>query len=118
MIEDILRGHVATIHPNRDEDRASTVGASDVDRCERQVFCTKHVGDPTYGTPRDPDYVDRWGARERGIVFERAFFEPALRTRFGNNLLFAGDEQQTFRQDFLSATPDALVVNLPRNVLA
>jgi hypothetical protein len=51
------------------------------------------------------------------LVFERAFFIPALRARFGDNLLFAGDEQKTFRKDFLSATPDGLLVHLPHNVL-
>jgi hypothetical protein len=118
MISEILRDHVAATRPNQDEARASTVGASDVGQCERKIFYGKHVGDPTYGTPRDPGHVERWGARERGTVFEQSFFVPALRARFGDKLVYAGDEQQTFRQDFLSATPDGLVVGLPRNALA
>jgi len=73
---------------------------------------------PTYGAPRDPDYVERWGAVHRGSIFESAFFAPALRARFGDKLLYAGDEQQTFRQDFLSATPDGLITGLRRDALA
>jgi hypothetical protein len=118
MISEILRDHVATTRPNIDEQRASTVGASDVGQCERKVFFVKNHGHPVYGSARDPNYVERWGARERGSVFESALFVPALRARFGDKLVYAGDEQRTFRQDFLSATPDGLVVGLPRTALA
>jgi hypothetical protein len=118
VITEILHQYVAAARPDNQDDRASTVGASDVGKCERQVYFGKHFGDPVYGSPRDPDFVDRWGARERGSVFEHNFWLPAMRARFGEKLLYAGDQQRTFRQDFLSATPDGLVIDLPRNALA
>src|SRR5262245_18138546 len=90
--------------------REQTVGASDVGRCARQVYFEKHESDPDFGSPRNPDSVDGWGARLRGTIFESHFWEPALRTKYGDRLLFAGEQQETFAMGFLSATPDALLV--------
>jgi hypothetical protein len=100
------------------EGRQHTVGASDVGQCARRVFWTKMEGDETYGAARDVDYVDGWGARARGSTFEAEMWLPAMRRRFGSNLLYAGDEQQTLTSDLLSATPDGLLVKQPRNLLA
>jgi hypothetical protein len=99
------------------EDRAQSVGASEVGQCARKVFWLKNEDDPAHSAPRDSDYVDAWGARTRGSVFEAHFWEPALRRRFGNNLLYAGADQQTLISEFLSATPDGLLINLPRDSL-
>lgn len=41
-----------------------------------------------------------------------------MRARYGAKLLFAGDQQQTFVSGFLSATPDGLLIDQPRNALA
>jgi hypothetical protein len=100
------------------EDRAQSVGASEVGQCGRKVFWLKNEDDPVYSAPRDSDYVDTWGARTRGSIFEAHFWEPALRRRFGDNLLYAGADQQTLTSEFLSATPDGLLINLPRDSLA
>lgn len=99
-------------------DRSQTVGASEVGQCARKVFWTKNEDDPIFGAPRDPSYVDGWGARVRGSTYENHFWEPALRWQFGDNLKFAGTEQRTFISGFLSATPDGLLENLPDNALA
>jgi hypothetical protein len=100
------------------DDRTQTVGASECGQCARKVYWLKNEGDPVLGAPRDPDYVDSWGARARGSVYETHFWEPALRAQFGDNLLFAGATQRTFKSEFLSATPDGLLINQPRSALA
>ena len=82
-------------------------------QCARKTFWTKNEHDKGYaGVERDPEYKDTWGARMRGTVFEDAFWEPALRARFGDRLLFAGKSQKTFFSNFLSATPDGMIVDL------
>jgi hypothetical protein len=99
-------------------DRAQTVGASECGQCARKTYWIKNEGDPKYGAERDPDYVDRWGARTRGSVFEDHFFVPALRAKYGDNLLLAGAQQRTFVAEFLSATPDGMLINQPCDALA
>src|SRR5215470_10839616 len=91
--------------------RAFTLGASDIGQCSRKVFFTKHNGE------RDPGYVETWGAVLRGQIIEQAYWVPALRARFGTNLKFIGDRQRQFKRGFISATPDALLTNAPRDIL-
>ncbi len=86
-----------------------TVGASEVGQCARKVYWIKNADDPAHSAPRDEGYVDGWGARLRGQVFEDNFWVPAMRARFGRALKFAGRNQRTFSSGFLSATPDGLV---------
>jgi hypothetical protein len=96
-----------------DERRASTVGASEIGQCSRKTFYLKRGGE------RDPERgLDGWGAALRGNVMERAFWLPALRARFGDKLKFAGDEQRQFKSGFISATPDALLIDAPADILA
>ena len=95
--------------PNKD--RAFTLGASDIGQCGRRVFFAKHNGE------RNPGYVDTWGATLRGQMIEQVFWVPALRARFGANLKFVGDKQRQFKRGFISATPDALLINAPRDML-
>jgi hypothetical protein len=99
------------------EERAQTVGASEIGQCARKIFYLKNEGGE-FGSPRDPAYVEGWGARLRGSIFEQCVWAPAMKVKFGERLLFAGDAQQTFTLGFLSATPDALVVGLGRDALA
>jgi hypothetical protein len=101
-----------------DESRASTLGASEVGQCARKMFFLKNEGDSVYAIRRDAGYVDAWGAQLRGTIFERSFWVPALRARFGDRLKFAGDEQRGFESGFISATPDALLVDVPPDILA
>jgi hypothetical protein len=100
------------------EDRVNTVGASEVGQCARKVFFAKNAGDHVYGANPDAEHTERWGALVRGTIFEEHFWVPALRMRFGDNLLYAGDRQKTLVREFLSATPDGLLVDLPDDALA
>lgn len=101
-------------------DRSLTVGASDVGQCARKVFFSKNEGDKVQGINRDLDYVDGWGATARGSIYETHWWEPALRAwakQVGAQLLFAGAEQRTLTDGFLSATPDGLLADLPAGAL-
>jgi hypothetical protein len=109
MIREALDAHASGLQRAFDHDRAQTVGASEVGQCARKVYWTKNADDPAHSAQRDEGYVDGWGARLRGQVFEDHFWVPAMRARFGDALKFAGAEQQTFVSGFLSATPDGLV---------
>jgi hypothetical protein len=117
MIRAVL-GEYARAHGRVFEDRANTVGASDIGRCGRQVFYVKNETDADFGAPRNPDFTESWGATMRGRIFEDHFWVPALRARYGERLRFAGAQQETFALGFLSATPDALLVALGGDALA
>jgi hypothetical protein len=117
MISDALDEY-ARITARVFPDRAQTVGASEVGQCARRIFWLKNEGDPVLSAPRDSDYVDSWGARTRGSIYEAHYWEPALRAKYGADLLFAGANQRTFTSEFLSATPDGLLTNQPRDALA
>lgn len=118
MIKSALNSYAANMDRVWASDRSQTVGASDVGQCARKVFWSKNEGDPQYGAPRDPDYVDGWGAKVRGSFYENHFWVPAMRTAYGDRLLFAGTEQKTFVSGFLSATPDGLLIGLQPNEVA
>jgi hypothetical protein len=107
-----LDTYAVTMNRFDPQDRIHTVGASDVGQCERKVYWTKNLGDPDYGAPVDDDYVDSYGAKLRGTVMENSFWAPALKAAFGERLLFAGEDQQTFFSGYLSATPDGMLIKL------
>jgi hypothetical protein len=99
------------------DDRLSTIGGSDIGKCLRQIYCSKSEG-TCYEVPRNPDHIDGWGATLRGTLIENHFAVPALRKAYGSKLLYAGAEQRTLTSGFLSATPDALLVDLPDTTLS
>lgn len=96
-------------------DRSKTVGASEAFRCIRRTFFTKFEPD----SAQELDHVDvEWGYSERGTEVERNFAVPKLKALFGEeNCFLMGDEQQTFIDGFLSATPDGIIVDLPPDAL-
>jgi len=98
--------------------REQTIGASEIGRCARQLFYRKNKGDPVRGAPRNPDFVEGWGNPTRGTVFEASYWAPALRATYGWHLRFAGDKQRTFVKEYLSATPDGLLIDLADDVLS
>jgi hypothetical protein len=100
------------------EGRENSVGASEVGQCARKVFFAKNAGDPVHGVASDQDHAEPWGAALRGRLFEDHFWMPALRAHFGEKLRYAGDEQRTLVSGFLSATPDGLLIDQPRDALA
>ncbi len=117
MIADTLATYAKTI-TRVFEGRENTVGASEVGQCARKVFFAKNTKDRAYAIAADVDYGDRWGAALRGRLFEAHFWVPALRARFGDKLLYAGDDQRTVVSGFLSATHDGLVIHQPPDALA
>src|SRR6516225_9111770 len=90
-------------------DRAQSIGASEIGQCARKIFCTKFEDDPDLAVPRDPDAHDSWGARERGNLIEKHLLVPAMRAKFNHLAMFMGEEQKTFFDGYLSATPDCLL---------
>ena len=111
IISDTLDAYARSTSKVWSHDRLNTVGASEVGQCARKVYWLKNEGDSKYAAPRDPDFVETWGARVRGTVIEDAFWQPAMKARFGDRLLYSGKEQKTFVSDFLSATPDGVLIN-------
>lgn len=89
-------------------DRGTTVGASEIGACARRVFYDKH------GVAQDPDFVQDWGAAERGKAIEDWFVARLRRAIAGTptppQLLFAGSDQKTLVRGAQSATPDGLLV--------
>lgn len=98
-------------------DRSMTVGASEVGQCQRKLVYDKHNIAP------DPDFVQDYGAAERGNVLEEWVVE-ALQHSLPEDieLLWATDEGQKTLVDkdaHQSATPDGLFVSddlFPLNV--
>jgi hypothetical protein len=92
-------------------DRSSTVGASEVFSCIKQLSYHKHK------TPEDPDFVQGWGFLERGNTMEDwtvALVKEALRGegRLDSHKGFltdAGKDQATLQWQYLSATPDGFI---------
>ena len=116
LIKRALDAYAASTSKTWSHDRSNTVGASEVGQCIRKIFWLKGENDSRYRVDRDPDYRESWGARMRGTVFEDAFWEPALRKRYQERLLFAGKEQRTFVSDYLSATPDGMLILFPEEM--
>lgn len=104
IIHDYAAGQVKTWA----HDRSTTVGGSEIGQCARKIWFTKN------DAPHDPGYVDNWGARERGNLIENYWWLPAMRAwvamQGGVRLFYAGEEQQTLVDGYLSATTDGLLV--------
>ena len=113
-VKDMADRHVATNQKHWSHDRLTTVGASEIFLCARRTAYAKAETAP------DPDYEDRYGARVRGDLIENYFWEPAIRGQKpeGVDLLFAGREQKTLVDGYLSATSDGLLVGVARDALA
>ncbi len=113
LIKPMLDEYVAGLEKNWIDERHHTVGAPEVGQCIRKTWFVKHADDPDFGFTQDPNYVDRWGAKMRGTVIEDEFWYPAVKAgveKFGGQLLLAGPDQKTLYKDYLSATPDGLVI--------
>jgi hypothetical protein len=111
MIKDSIDEYVKTLKKEWSHDRTKTVGGSEIGQCARRVYYTKNneVGE---------DQSKNYGAAIRGTMMEDQFWEPALRNRFKDNFLFSGKNQKTLAKGYLSATPDGLLINQPRNFLS
>lgn len=116
IIKDILSRYVnsAAMEKIFLMDRMRTIGASEIGQCARRIHYVKVVG----ASALNPDHKDNWGARVRGSFMEEKFWLPAMRHAFRKKLLIAGKDQRTVSDKFLSATPDGLVTDIPRDFLA
>jgi hypothetical protein len=106
MIKEALARYAKASQRLWAHDRSQSIGASEIGQCVRKNWFSKH------GSPPDPAYADRWGAKKRGDLIE-AFWVKALRGYLGKGILhYAGQYQRTFidPESRLSATPDGLVV--------
>ncbi len=112
MLKQVLEKHAKTLHREFKQQRMHTVGASEIGMCLRRLFYNKHGYEP------DPGYIESWGATARGKLYETEFWVPAMVGTYGDKLLYAGDQQQTFSVGELSATPDSLLIKQPANALA
>lgn len=118
MIRAALTAHAVASRRAWSHDRSQSVGASEIGQCARKTWFSKNEDDPVVARRRDENYIEGWGATTRGTIYENAWWEPALRAHFGDALLFAGAEQRTFSSEFLTATPDGLIIDLPTDALA
>lgn len=97
-------------------DRKLTVGASEIFTCLRKNWFSK-IGQHEHGIKTDADYEERWGAMQRGNVIEDHHVAPAFIDHLPEPLkiLYAGQaNQKTFVKGKNSATPDGLIVNVPK----
>lgn len=94
-----------------EHDRTKTIGSSEIGGCIRRTWYIKNSKD------HDLSHVARWGAAERGNLFENHLWEPALRKKFGKKLMYSGPDQKTFVDGELSATPDGLLIGAARDSL-
>ena len=68
IVKQALDAYAATLERQFPHDRTQTVGASEIGQCARKTYYTKNEGDHLYGSPRDLDYADSYGARLRGSM--------------------------------------------------
>lgn len=113
-IKDCLHSYAAGLTKSFQHDRLNTVGASEVGQCLRKTWFAKNEQLP------DPGYVDRYGAKLRGNLIEDHYWTPGLRAALpeGVELLYAGADQRTLVDGYLSATTDGLLVGVQSDALA
>ena len=110
IVKNAVNSYIAANEKTFKHDRTMTVGASEIGQCERKVWFGKAEQTELGATfARNDDYVDGWGARERGNLIEEHLLVPAIVARFGKQALLLGKKQQSFIDGCLSATPDCLI---------
>lgn len=92
-------------------DRTKYVTASEIGKCERQVFFDKKAlmesgHSPETGTSYDKN--TKWGFFERGHNIEAWAVENLLRGANGERLLYTGNGQRSFVAGSQSGTPDGV----------
>jgi hypothetical protein len=115
--EQMFRDYQQSQQKTWEHDRSLTVGASEVFDCWRKVGFKKRGKE--LGYTEDEAEEDGWGAAERGNLIEEFWVVPALDAMLpdGVGYLFAGSDQKTLIKEPVSATPDGLVTDLPRDAL-
>src|SRR5687767_11447335 len=101
-IRDAVHGFLAARAKPWAHDRSQTIGASEIGQCARKVWFGKNGIAPDVAD-------DLKGAAARGDLIEQYVWAPAVASHvasLGGELWFAGDEQKTLVDGYLSATPD------------
>lgn len=109
--EDCFDEYVASKQKTWKYDRNLMVGASECFGCIRKTWFGKRGKEFDYGV--DADHEENWGAMRRGDIMENHLIVPAIREgleRRGMALIMEGDDQETIRDGYNSATLDGLVV--------
>ena len=107
-IREALHDFAATMDRAWKHDRSQSVGASEAFACIRRIAYGK------LGVEQDPDYTDDYGARRRGGLIEDNFAAPAIiafAKAHGLTAIGVGQDQITYGNGYLTATPDGLLVN-------
>jgi len=100
-----------------EHDRSKTVGASENFGCLKQVYFSKR--EPDQAEQPEADDEVSWGHTERGNLVENWYAVPKLQGMFGaDKCFYMGEDQKTFVSGLLSATPDGVVVDQPREALS
>lgn len=116
-LDDAFRASVANSQKEWQFDRSETVGASEVFSCIRRTAMAKRF--PEFEDKMEDGAPANWGHAERGNLVENHFAVPHLRKVFGDQrCLYMGEEQKTFRNGKLSATPDGVLVDLEEDAFA
>ena len=112
IIKEALDAYATSLKKEWSHDRKETVGASEIGACARRTWFVKR-------SPELPESAaSSYGAALRGNIIEDNFWVPALRAKYAENFMFGGSDQRTLTDEFLSATPDGLLVDLPRDFLS
>ena len=99
-----IDAYARTLEKTWAHDRSASIGASEIGQCARRVWYLKN------DTPQDEGYVDAWGPKVRGNIYEDVLFSPAMaQLTNGATAHWYGAFQRTFASGFLSATPDCLI---------
>jgi CRISPR/Cas system-associated exonuclease Cas4 (RecB family) len=116
IVQPALQAHAAQQIKNFLKSRRHTqshyVGASEIGLCLRRTKFTKVSKQIIIDGS-----AEGWGASQRGKTFEDHFWVPAMRKRYGKNLLYSGKQQHSLVRGDLRATPDGLLINQKRNAL-
>ena len=113
-LDDVFDRYIESQQKVWSHDRALTVGASEIFTCLRSNWFKKRG--EAFGFKPDEDYVERWGAMQRGNVMEDYHVAPAFLNCLPKPLktIYAGQkDQKTFVLDKNSATPDGLILDWP-----
>jgi hypothetical protein len=112
--EVVFNDFIKTQEKTWKHDRALTVGASEAFDCLRKIGFRKRGAE--FGYAVDDGYTMPWGATHRGNMIENHFVAPAMAhlPKPLVALYVEQSNQETFISGKNSATPDGLIVNVPR----
>jgi hypothetical protein len=110
LMKPILSKHMESLQ-RIFKDRHLSVGASEIGRCARMIWYAKHH-------PAAKAVEESFGASHRGNMIEAHTVVPALRRHYGSLILYSGKDQKSFIDGVNSATPDGLLINQPKDLLA